>query len=73
MDFFPGDMFLIREGNAYFFSKYPLFDGMGDAYLKGLCLMFLPNVLGATFIPGATCIPESRVGVKIKCDCSGLV
>ena len=48
-------------------------DGMGDAYLKGLCLMFLPNVLGATFIPGAMCIPESRVGVKIKCDCSGLV
>jgi len=26
---------LIREGNAYFFSKYPLFDGMGDAYFKG--------------------------------------
>ena len=27
--------FLIRKGNAYFFSKYPLFDGMGDAYFKG--------------------------------------
>ena len=27
--------FLIKEGNAYFFSKYSLFDGMGDAYLKG--------------------------------------
>ena len=26
---------LIREGNAYFFSKYPLFDGMEDAYFKG--------------------------------------
>ena len=26
---------LIREANAYFFSKYPLFDGMGDAYFKG--------------------------------------
>ena len=24
--------------------------------------MFLPNVPGATFIPGATSIPESRVG-----------
>ena len=24
---------LIREGNAYFFSKYPLFDGIGDGYL----------------------------------------
>ena len=34
---FPGAMFLIREGNAFFFSKYPLFDGMGDrdAYHKG--------------------------------------
>ena len=28
-------MFLITEGNAYFFSKYLLFDGMGDAYFKG--------------------------------------
>ena len=27
--------FLIREGNAYFFSKYPLFDGIGDANFKG--------------------------------------
>ena len=25
---------LIREGNAYFFSKFPLFDGIGDAYFK---------------------------------------
>ena len=47
----------IREGNAYIFSKYPPFDGMGDAYFKGYtCLMFLPNV------PGAMFIPESRVG-----------
>ena len=23
--------FLIRKGNAYLFTKYPLFDGMGDA------------------------------------------
>ena len=30
---FPRATFLIREGNA-FFSKYPLFDGMGDAYFK---------------------------------------
>ena len=30
---FPRASFLIREGNA-FFSKYPLFDGMGDAYFK---------------------------------------
>ena len=34
---------------------------MGDAYFKGLRLMFLPNVPGATFIPGALSIPESRV------------
>ena len=26
--------FLIRKGNAYLFTKYPLFDGMGDAYFK---------------------------------------
>ena len=26
--------------------------------------MFLPNVPGATFIPGATSIPESRVCTK---------
>ena len=32
-----------REGNAYFISKYPQFDGIGDAYFKGF---------GVTFIPG---------------------
>ena len=32
---FSRDKFLIREGNAYFFSKYPLFDGTRDAYFKG--------------------------------------
>ena len=61
MDFFPGATFLITEGNAYFFSKYLQFDVMGDAYFKGLRLMFLPNVPGATFIPGALSIPESKV------------
>ena len=51
LDFFPGATFLIREGNAYFFSKYPLFDGIGEAYFNaGLCLIFLPNVPGATLI-----------------------
>ena len=34
LDFFPGAMFLIREGNAYFFSKYLLFYGMEDACFK---------------------------------------
>ena len=28
--------------------------------------MFLPNVPGATFIPGATSIPESRVHNGVK-------
>ena len=32
--------FLIREGNAYFISKYPLFDGMGDAHFKGYVQYF---------------------------------
>ena len=27
--------FLIREGNAFLFLKYPLFYGMGDTYFKG--------------------------------------
>ena len=26
--------------------------------------MFLPNIPGGTFIPGATSIPESRVSLK---------
>ena len=30
---FPGATFLIREGNSYSFSTYPLFDVIGDAYL----------------------------------------
>ena len=30
----------------------------------GLCLLFFPNVPGATFIQGATLIPESRVCQK---------
>ena len=28
----------------------------------GLCFFFLPNISGATFIQGATFIPDSRVG-----------
>jgi hypothetical protein len=45
----------------FFFSKYPLFDGIGDANFKGLRLMFFPNVPGAKFIPGVMFIPKSRV------------
>ena len=33
-------------------------------FIQGLCLLFLPNVPGATFIPGATSIPDSRVGFE---------
>ena len=35
---------------------------MGYVFFKGLCLLFLPNVPGTTFILGATFIPDSRVG-----------
>ena len=33
----------------------------GICFFKGLRLLFFPNVPGATFIQGATLIPESRV------------
>ena len=34
--------------------------------VKGLCLLFLPNVTGATFIQGGIFIPESRVDMQRK-------
>ena len=37
----------------------------GLRLFKGLCLLFLPNVPGATIIQGGTFIPESRVPVVI--------
>ena len=42
-----------------------LLGGMGDGgmFIKGLCLLFLPNVPGDMFIQGGTFIPESRVAV----------
>ena len=33
----------------------------GICFFKGLCLLFLPNVPGAMFIPGVMSIPDSRV------------
>ena len=33
----------------------------GLRLFKGLCLLFLPNVPGATFIQGGMLIPDSRV------------
>ena len=41
-------------------TVYMLFT-RGLHLFKGLCLLFLPNVPGATFIQGGTFIPESRV------------
>ena len=51
--FIQGLRFLLERVMYIFFSKYPLFYGMGMA--------FLPDVPGATFIPGAASIPESRI------------
>ena len=35
-------------------------------YRRGLCLLFLPNVPGAMFIPVATSIPDSKVNHFMK-------
>ena len=40
----------------------------------GLCLLFLPNFPGATFIQGGTFIPESRVTSRqIQSGLCGLI
>ena len=36
----------------------------GLCLFKGLCLLFLPNVPGDTFIQGGMSIPEPRVHIK---------
>ena len=41
-------------------SNYQLFK-RGLRLFKRLCLLFLPNVPGATFIQGGTFIPDSRI------------
>ena len=43
------------------YKKIKLSIKRGLRLFKGLCLMFLPNVPGATFIQEGTFIPESRV------------
>ena len=43
-------------------SNYLLFK-RGLRLFKGLCLLFLPNVPGATFIQGGMFIPDSRVNL----------
>ena len=52
----------------YFFSFSYVYENQiichfkrGLHLFKGLCLLFLPNVPGATFIQRGTSIPESRV------------
>ena len=58
--------FFLRIFNFLFLcikqSNYLLFK-RGLRLFKGLCLLFLPNVPGATFIQGGTFIPDSRVFV----------
>ena len=41
--------------------KFILFEEGGYPYLRGVCLLFLPNFPGGTFIWGATLIRNSRV------------
>ena len=60
LKFFPGATFLIREGNAYFLSKYSLFDGMGNANLRAMSNVYAKCSKSYIF-SGATSIPESRV------------
>ena len=57
---FPGAMFLITEGDAYFFSKYLLFDCMRDAYFKATLNIFA-KFSRVTLIPETMFIQESRV------------
>ena len=42
-------------------SKYLLFDGLVICFFNGLRLLFFLNVTRATFIEGATSIPDSKV------------
>ena len=52
LEFFPGATVLLRMFKILL-HKFALF--------KGLCLLFLSNFPEATFIQGATFIPDSRV------------
>ena len=60
MDFFTGTKYLLKRVThkkslkLFYLMKW-------DRFFEGLCLLFFPNVPGATFIQGATLIPESRV------------
>ena len=60
MDFFPGATSLLKRVIHKKSLKF-CYLMKWDMFFKGLCLLFLPNVPGATFIPLATFIPESRV------------
>ena len=60
MDIFLGAMSLLKR---VINEKSPKFCNLmkWDFFFKGLCLLFFPNIPGATFIQRATLIPESRV------------
>ena len=51
----------IKESNYLLFKR-------GLRLLKGLCLLFFPNVPGAMLIQGGTFIPDSRVRTFIDQD-----
>ena len=61
MEFFPGAMSLLKRV-IYKKVLNSVILCSGICFFKGLCLLFLTNVPRATFIQGATFIPESRVG-----------
>ena len=48
------------------YTKMKLSVILRGGLFKGLCLLFLPNVPGATFIQGGKFIIESRVDMQRK-------
>ena len=71
MDFFPGATSLFKRV-IHKKVRNSVIWWSGICFFKGLRLLFFHNVPGATFIQGATLIPESRVPRKIiglyECD-----
>ena len=74
-----GGMFInyliIYSFKHFFFTFFPLayvlknqiiYHFKGAMLIPGVLLLFLPNVLGATFIPEATPIPDSRVSMIFR-------
>ena len=63
MGFFPGATSLLKRV-IHKKSCNSVIWWSGICFFKGLCLFFSPNVPWATFIQGATLIPEYRLGFK---------